>query len=741
MNPLALILVLGQHLPPGTPDADLQEAVRKVYGPLLAALMRTEDVKLSLYLSGPLLRWIAEKQPGYLDALKGLAQRGQVELVGGGWGWAFLGDLPRQDAVGQVRMHGDWLNRRLGVRPKGALPTEGAWESNLPEIYGQAGLSWALVDDRLLYPGKPPIGLEGYFVSETQGEALRLLPTASALGRLLARNPPTSFARNLARRAKAGAGAVIVSARVEHVVEQVGIDNFVPWLGALFTLLVKQAHWLRTDTPSARLARLPLLGRAYPADWVPPRLARWLLESEDAQRLLAYAERARRHPLTKAGPPFPRSTSWRAALAQHEEANRLHKRLRMASQELTRLRQSIEASRGVPDPDRITALSEVRQWLYEAQGCDPLWHGPRGGVCDAALRHEAWAAIARIERRSAQVLQPDDQAVHFRIGDHDCDGLDEVLVRTPRISAMVDPEAGGGLIELTVGKLPGNVLNTLTRREEPMHQALRRFSSSPALVGEDDETQPSPVKELPQVDDDTDEESQIMAIPRARDADAELYDELFIDRVPRAAFQDHFLGGPVRAEALMSGQHDERGDFWGADYKLESAETNDTGVCTVLLTREGVVREGTEERLVRVLKRFIFRPLDPGLRCRYEIVNRSRDPVSGLFAVELTLNLDGRDPEACALRVAGEAPHPADLPGGWRHAGQVELVDDRAGWAVSLSASRPGQIWHYPVRCVSRDGGRFVRRSQGTCILMAWELDLWGEERVKIDLDLRVDPA
>ncbi|MCB9743200.1 MAG: DUF1926 domain-containing protein [Alphaproteobacteria bacterium] len=741
MSPLALILVLGQHQPPGTPDEALQDALRKLYGPLLAALLRNEDIKVSLHLSGPLLRRVSELQPNYIDILKSLVQRGQVELIGGGWGWAFLGDLPREDAVGQVRMHSDWLNRRLGGRPKGALPAEGVWESSLPEVYHRAGLSWALVDERALTPGDPPLGLQGYYVTDTQGAALRLLPCSGSLSRLLARNPPTSFARSLARRAKAGAGAVVVSARVEHIALEVGPENFVRWLGALLTLFRKQGHWLRTDTPSARLQRLPLAGRVYPADWVPPRVARWLLSSEDAQRMLAYTERARQDAVTRAGPPLPRSGSWRRALTQHEEANRLHKRLRMASAEAARLRRGIEASPGSIDPERITALSEVRQQLYEAQSCDALWHGPEGGVCDAALRHEAWAAIARVEQRVSALLDGPERGVHFHIGDHDCDGFDEVLVRTPKLSAMVDPEAGGGLIELTVGRLPGNVLNTLTRREEPMHQALRRFSTAPALVDADDVTQPSPERSLPQIDDDSDEESLITAIPEARDEDEALYDELFVDQVPRAAFQDHFLGLPVRAEALQSGQHDERGDFWGAAYKLESCETDDAGTCSVLLTREGVVREGREERLVRVLKRYLLRPQDGGLRVQYEVINRYNEPVSGLFAVELTLNLDGRRPEACALRVAGKPPHPADLPGSWARAGQVELVDDHAGWAVTLSASTPGRVWHYPVRCVSRLGSSFTRRAQGTCLLMGWDLALWGAERAKIDLELRVDPA
>lgn len=741
MSPLALILVLGLHQPPGTPDEVLQDTSRKVYGPLLAALLRNEDIKLSLHLSGPLLRRISELQPSYVDILKGLVQRGQVELVGGGWGWAFLGDLPREDAVGQVRMHSDWLARRLGGRPKGALPAEGVWESSLPEIYSRAGLSWALVDDRVLSPGDPPLGLNGYYVTDSQGAALRLLPSSGSLSRLLARNPPTQFARGLARRTKAGAGAVIVQARLERIAREVGADHFVRWLGALLTLLRKQGHWLRTDTPSARIQRLPLAGRVYPADWVPPRVARWMLSSEDAQRMLAYMERARPDPITRAGPPLPRSGSWRRALTQHEEANRLHKRLRMASAEVARLRRSIEANPGSIDPESLSALSEVRQQLYEAQSCDPLWHGPEGGVCDAALRHEAWAAIARVEQRVSEVVDGADQGVHYNIGDHDCDGFDEVLVRTPKLSAMVDPEAGGGLIELTIGKLPGNVLNTLTRREEPMHQALQRFSRAPALVDEDDVTQPSPERALPQVEDDSDDESQITAIPRAGDEAEDLYDELFIDQVPRAAFQDHFLGEPVRAESLQSGQHDERGDFFGAAYKLESCETNDTGVCAVLLTREGVVREGREERLVRVLKRFLLRPSGGGLRCQYEVINRYNEPVSGLFAIELTLNLDGRRPEACALRTAGTAPHPADLPGSWSRASQVELVDDHAGWAVTLSASSAGRVWHYPVRCVSRQGNSFVRRAQGVCLLMGWDLALWGAERVKIDLDLRVDPS
>ncbi|MCB9761035.1 MAG: DUF1926 domain-containing protein [Alphaproteobacteria bacterium] len=737
MTSLALILVLSLHQPPGTPDVDLQEAWRACYNPLLRALQTCEDVRLSLAISGPVLEWIAEHRPKAAAGLRDMVKDGRVELLNPGWGRPFLAGLPHRDAVGQLKLLGETLRRKVGAAPEGALPADGVWDPTLPSVLGAAGMRYTLIDERVAQPGESPAGLDGFYLTDDDGHPLWLLPYVGLLERLLTRLPHTPFARNLARRAKAGASAVVVVGQVEDIPSRLGGRPFTDWIKSLFALLTRQTHWLRTDTPSGRLPRLKRLGRLYPSAWVPPEVARWMLSPQDAARLLTYQRGVAQSAVLRRGPPFPRSLSWQTTLARYAEANWLDKRLRLASTELLRMR--LEAEKDDDDFDRMrrrmAVVQEAERRLYVAQASELLWHSPRGGVYDGGLRHQAWSAIAAIERAVATELE-DISGVHFRIGDHDCDGWDEVWVRTDHVSVMVDPEAGGALTEMLSYDRQVNVLDTMTRREELLHHGLERFSTAPALVGPDDEATPPPGPSMPTTTEEASDDDELAAVPEPQDRDAPLYGQILLDRVPRATFQDHFLGPDVRIEALAAGQHDERGDFFGADYKLERAETDGEGTCRVLLTREGHVRDGDEQRLIRVLKRFVFPPELPGVQVEYEVVNRYDEPVSTVFAVELTLTPGGPDPAACTLQLPGAPPRPAIQAGEADDVTELTLLDAAGTPAVRLTADRAAHLWHYPVTCVSRQGVGYQARHQGVCVVLGWAMDLWGQEREKVGLSL-----
>lgn len=736
MSTLALVLALTQHRPLHADDATMQELFRSCTLPLLRALLNVEDVKLALHFTGPMLDWMERQQPRAMELLSGLVARGQVEMLGGPWGNAWLAGLPERDGTGQLRMHAEQVLRQLGVRPRGAVLPEGVWDPELPALLASAELRYTFLDDRLLSPGAHPTGSEGYYLCDHTGHGVRVLPALGLVSNLLANPVITPLGRNLAKRLKAGAEAVVLVESLDHIARELGAAQMTGWVRGLFELLVSQAHWLRTDHPGSRLAKMPRLGRIYPASWVPPRVARWMLNPEEARRLTAYERAVADKPELRHGPPFPRSTSWRATLGRYDEANRLHKRLLLASNTVFRLRRAVESGLGGPRlvQTRLPVLQEAEKLLYAAQSNEVLWHGPDGGVYNAEARHRAWANLASAERLVGRTLE-DDTGVRFQVGDHDADGNEEVVVRNPYISAMFDPEGGGALTELLLTDLPGNVLNTMSRREERMHAALDRFSTAPALVSENEEDAPTD----PGVAVNADDEDSLTILPPSQDTDAPLYAKLHVDRVARAAFLDHFFGSPVRLDAVAAGQHAEAGDFWGSDYKLEAAEIDPTGCCAVQMTREGEVLDGGHKRLIRVLKRFVIPPIEAGLTARYEVINRYVEPVSGLFAVEMTFNVGALDLEGSVLQIGEGARHRLNVVAEEQGVRNLALLDRRHGAVVRLFSSAPARLWHYPVVCVSRQGEQFREAIQGVCVVLGWELKLWGLESFRVDLDLNVD--
>jgi len=219
---------------------------------------------------------------------------------------------------------------------------------------------------------------------------------------------------------------------------------------------------------------------------------------------------------------------------------------------------------------------------------------------------------------------------------------------------------------------------------------------------------------------------------------ADLSEHLVQDRHQRLLFQEHFLGPGTHLESLRRDQHPQQGDFLDGHYALLSAERIDDAEVHVALSREGVVQIDDAQRLVRVQKRYVFRRDSPVIDVSYEVANRYREPVHTRFAVELNLGLDGGPAEGRFLQ-AGKRRSLLDQDGTWEQVGDLSLIMGDVGLRVHLRTVEPATLYFYQVRNVVRTCEGYEGCSQGTCLVLAWDLDLWGEERRHFDLFLTVE--
>ena len=65
-------LVLHNHQPIGNFDAVFEQAYRESYHPFLDVFEDYDDLRMSLHTSGPLMEWLDEHHPDYLDRLAAL---------------------------------------------------------------------------------------------------------------------------------------------------------------------------------------------------------------------------------------------------------------------------------------------------------------------------------------------------------------------------------------------------------------------------------------------------------------------------------------------------------------------------------------------------------------------------------------------------------------------------------------------------------------------------------------------
>src|SRR5262252_2205287 len=104
---MSLALTFHNHQPVGNFGWVFDEVYEKAYEPMVAALERHDGVTLSLHYTGPLIDWFRAQHPEFIERVRALVDRGQVEILGGGYYEPVLASLPERDRIGQLRRMAD----------------------------------------------------------------------------------------------------------------------------------------------------------------------------------------------------------------------------------------------------------------------------------------------------------------------------------------------------------------------------------------------------------------------------------------------------------------------------------------------------------------------------------------------------------------------------------------------------------------------------------------------------------
>ena len=187
---ISLCLVIHNHQPVGNFGWVIEDVFEHAYEPLIGALERHPAIRVALHYTGPLLEWISAERPEFIDRLKGLVAREQVEILGGGLYEPILAALPERDRNAQLTRMRDDLAARFGMAPRGAWLAERVWEPSLPFDLASAGYEYTVLDDN---------HLRGAFVldddmwstytTDDQGKLLTIFATEKGLRYLIPWRP------------------------------------------------------------------------------------------------------------------------------------------------------------------------------------------------------------------------------------------------------------------------------------------------------------------------------------------------------------------------------------------------------------------------------------------------------------------------------------------------------------------------------------------------------------------------
>jgi alpha-amylase len=462
MPPIRFAFGVHFHQPVGNFDHVFASHVEDVYRPLLDALTAREFLPVVLHLSGPLLEWLEGHEPAYLDQLGRLAADRKLEILLAGFYEPVLASLPRLDRVEQIRWMHEAVRRRFGVDARGLWLTERVWEPELAADLADAGVRYALVDDRhFLVTGFEAEQLHAPFWTESDGKRVALFPIDERLRYLIPFRPPEETADYLRQLRGAGHQLALFADDGEKfggwpgtkqwVYGERWLEQFMATIGGLIErgeVVLSRLDEALDQVPSGGIAYLPTASYREMESWALPadaalRLAR--LERDLGEERMAGPDGA-----------LIRGSHWRNFLVKYSESNRMHKKM-MALSALAR-------QRGDPPA--------VRRAIGRAQCNDAYWHGVFGGLYLPHLRDAIWRNLGEAEAalRSGEGLAWD-------LLDFDGDGNDEVWIHSPAFSALVSPARGGAVEEYAVFAEGINYANTLTRRREVYHDLAQEDSA------------------------------------------------------------------------------------------------------------------------------------------------------------------------------------------------------------------------------------------------------------------------
>ncbi|MGV3483039.1 MAG: alpha-amylase/4-alpha-glucanotransferase domain-containing protein [Planctomycetaceae bacterium] len=690
-----LCLVLHNHQPIGNFDGVFEQAYQDSYLPFLDVFEPFERISLSLHTSGPLMLWLAERHPEYLDRLRWLVDAGRVEIVGGPQYEPIMTMLPSRDRIGQIRAYSNWLERNLGATVAGMWTPERVWESNMTSDIAAAGISYTVLDDfHFRAAGHSNDELTGYFLTEDDGHLLRIFPGSERLRYTIPFAPVSETIDYCRQVAHAHPGAVLTFGddgekfgtwpdTKEHVYNG-------GWLRSFLTALSENSDWLRTATLAEAIRQTAPVGKTYLPDCSYREMTEWSLPTEQQKRYedaTHELEGDDRWPQLKA---FVRGGFWRNFKIKYAEANEMYARMMDVSRRLQQAEHSGADS---------VELAIARDHLYRGQCNCPYWHGAFGGIYLPHLRNAIYQHLIQADNILERLLEAPSTIemtqrlhAHASADDYDLDGMQEVRLSNDYLCAWIAPGRGGRMYELDVRSIGHNLLATMQRRPEAYH---RKVLAGPALEGAD----------VASIHD------------RVVFKQADLDKRLGYDRFARKSMMDHFFDNDVTLEAVAAGRAHERGDFVELPFDAKIRRGGDR--VQLQMRRDG----NAWGHPITITKAITMVGGSSELSITYLLENLPRDRTLH-FGIEMNFaglpaGADDRffsDGDGNRLGQLGQR---LDL----HQCDAISLSDEWLGLDVELELDRLGSLWAVPVETVSQSEGGFELVHQSVCVIPHWHIE------------------
>lgn len=559
------------------------------YEPFLYAIEEFPDIKFNLHYSGSLLEWFKEYRPNIIDAIARLVQKGQVEIIGGGFYEPIISAISEDDAIGQIKMMSEFLKDNFQQAPGGAWLAERVWESRVPEILSDAGIKYTIIDDQhLAQAGYAQSQLYGHYITEHNMKALMVIPSDKFL-RYTIPFKPIKNTLDYFKKIMQAYGRYAVCYGDDGEKFGAWPDTYKSvyekgWLNKFLQALDKNSSWIKTHRISDYLKENTPEQRVYIPSISYYEMNKWSLSAESARALDKFQQYLKKDNMLDKYGTFLKAGIWKNFLVKYPEVNHIHKRVCLASRRLSCLEQKISREEGANQGQSYAArLAEAKVEIYKAQCNCAYWHGVFGGLYLYHLRASLYRHLIKAENILDALENKQEQSIEITEIDFNCDGVNELIASTANSTFVIEKQ-GASVTEWSLKKRAINILNTMSRRVEFYHKSIKK--------------------------------------------------KLYYDNYRRGMFIDHFFKKIISPKTLEQNRYKDIGDFAGACY---DTEIKDGG--RIQSHRQGLAGK----HAMSVVKSFIFKKEKEALKAEYRIANLSSMPIEIFFAPELNFSVTQDD--------------------------------------------------------------------------------------------------